>query len=68
MKEIYRLMVNNYYDRMSIVQALNNSGYGTKIEEIKIPYSYSGGNDYYIVIYQVKDICNTTKKKEAKDG
>ena len=51
MKELIRLKIQSYTARIELVKALNEAGYGTKIEEVK-EFSYSISSDFYVIIYE----------------
>lgn len=48
-KEVARLKVNSFSDRHDILRGLNNSGYGTRIEEVQ----ERSKTEYFIVVFEV---------------
>ena len=48
-KEVARLKVNSFSDRHDILRGLNNSGYGTRIEELK----ETSKTEYFIIVFEV---------------
>ena len=51
MKELIKLKIQPYTARMKIIEALNEAGYGTRIEEVK-EYPYSFSTEFYVIIYE----------------
>ena len=49
MKELFRLRIDKYDNRMAIIQALQDEGYTTKIIMIESD-SYKDTDKYYIII------------------
>lgn len=48
-KEVARLKVNSFSDRHDILRGLNNSGYGTRIEEVRERVK----TEYFIIVLEV---------------
>lgn len=52
MEELIRLKIQSYGARMKLVDALNEAGYGTRIEEVRGKFPYSTDVSFYVVVYE----------------
>lgn len=49
--EIGRFKINPYHDRVAIIEALNNCGYGTRVEIVNQTMLSSG--DHFVIVFEI---------------
>ena len=57
MKELIRFKANCYTARRDLVQALNELGYGTRVEEA--PIRNTASSNYFVIAYEKKERIKT---------